>query len=175
MVESVSLAEEPLDADLLALYRAEHARAGIAPDPAMAAPDYGTFLHRHMRPLVLERFLPKEWPPEMAAQARRMTLWDLGLLMAGTALEAKAAESGVDAPWMQARPLLDLVVDWYSLRQSPAQAPTYIPPENLHAYRFLAKAYGDRQADPHTPRGFFALFLGVLATSLERMVQSLPA
>ncbi|MGJ7041574.1 3',5'-cyclic AMP phosphodiesterase CpdA [Shinella sp. BE166] len=175
VVESVSLAEEPLDADLLALYRAEHARAGLAPDPAMAAPDYGTFLHRHMRPLVLERFLPKEWPADMAARARRMTLWDLGLLMAGAELEQKAAAFGVDAVWMQACPLLDLIVDWYSLRQSPAQAPLYISRENLHAYRFLAEVFGDRQADPQTPRGFFALFLGVLATSLERMAQSLSA
>lgn len=171
-VESVSLADESLDADLLALYRAE---IGIAPDPAMAAPDYGTFLHRHMRPLVLERFLPKEWPADMAARARHMTLWDLVVLMAGAELEQKTAAFGVDAAWMQARPLLDLIVDWYSLRQSPAQAPLYISRENLDAYRFLAKVFGDRHADPQTPRGFFALFLGVLATSLERMARSLPA
>lgn len=171
VVESLSLSEEPVDADLLALYHAENARAGIAPDPAMAARDYGTFLYRHMRPLVLERFLPKEWPAEMAARARHMTLWDLVVLMEGTTLEQEAAEFGVDAAWMQARPLLDLIVDWYSLRQSPAQAPLYISRENLRCYRFLAKVFGDRQADPQTPRGFFALFLGVLAMSLGRMAR----
>ena len=170
-VESVSLADEPLDADLLALYRSEHARAGIAPDPALAAADYGDFLHRHMRSLVVQRFLPKEWPPAMAERARGMTFWDLALLMEGddaARLTGKATAFGVETARMQARPLLDLVVDWYCLRQSPAQAPAYIASADLHCYRFLAQAYGDTSAAPDEPRGFFAIFLGVLARSLER-------
>lgn len=164
-VESVSLGARPLDPDLLSLYRAEEARAGLPPDPAIDAPDYGTFLYRHMRPLTERRFLRKEWPAELSARVPEMTLHDLALLMA----EDGAAPEGADAARLAACPLPDLVVDWYCLRQSPAQAPGYIPAERLALYRLLAETYGDLIADGKDgAQRFFAIFLGVLARSLAR-------
>jgi 3',5'-cyclic AMP phosphodiesterase CpdA len=163
-VETVSLAETPLDADLLALYRAEQAREGLAPDPALAARDYGDFLHHHMRALVVHRFLPKEWPADMAQMARRMTLADLCRLMAGGMPPA-----GLDTGPLEAVPLLDLVADWYCLRQSPAAAPAHIAPDRLACYRSLAERFGDlAPATEDGPRRFFAIFLGVLGRSLGR-------
>ena len=163
-VEPVSLAQTPLDADLLALYRAEQARAGLAPDLALAAGNYGEFLHRHMRALVLNRFLAKEWPAEMADTARRMTLADLCRLMAGGPLPVDLA-----AARLEAVPFLDLVVDWYCLRQSPAQAPAFIPPGKLACYEILAKRFGDlTPAIEDETKRFLAIFLGVLGRSLAR-------
>lgn len=163
-VEPVSLARTPLDADLLALYRAEQVRAGRAPDPALAAGSYGAFLHQHMRALVLNRFLPKEWPTEMADTARRMTLADLCRLMVGGPLPADLA-----AARLEAVPFFDLVVDWYCLRQSPAQAPAFIPPGKLACYEILAKRFGDlTPAIEDETKRFLAIFLGVLGRSLAR-------
>ena len=163
-VETVSLAETPLDADLLALYRTEQARTGLAPDPALAARNYGDFLHRHMRALVVQRFLPREWPAEMAELARGMTLAGLSRLMAGG-----TSPAGLDIAPLEAIPLLDLVVDWYCLRQSPAAAPSYIAPDRLACYRSLADHFGGfTPVAEDGPRRFFAIFLGVLGRSLER-------
>ncbi len=163
-VETVSLASMPLDADLLALYGAEEARAGHAPDPALAARDYGDFLRAHMRALVVKRFLPKEWPAEMAGMAQRMTLADLWRLMA-----EGAPPAGTDTAGLEATPFLDLVVDWYCLRQSPAQAPAFIAPEVLARYRLLADAFGDpAPGGEDGPRRFLAIFLAVLGRSLDR-------
>lgn len=165
-VRSVSLAAEALDADLIALYRAE-----VSPEEpkTLAAWDYGDFLYRHMRDLTVRRFLPKEWPADLAARVPEMNLLDLGLMMDGPAFEEKAAAAGFDIERLRAIPLIDLVVDWYCLRQSPAEAPFYIPPERLDIARFLAAAHGNlAAAGEETPRRFFALFLGVLGRSLQR-------
>ncbi|AOF94274.1 metallophosphoesterase [Sinorhizobium sp. RAC02] len=172
VVESVSLSGDPLGADLVALYRAEHYQMGAEPDSVLEAGTYGDFLYRHMHSLTAQRYLPKEWPPEMAARVRGMTLWDLCQLMAGGmahAVEEHASTFGADTTRLRGCPMLDLVVDWYCLRQSPAQAPGYIPAERLDSYRFLAQTYGDVHAHaPQEPKGFFAIFLGVLGRSLER-------
>lgn len=172
MVESVSLSGEPLDTDLVSLYRAEQSQSGASPDTALDARNYGDFLYRHMRSLTVQRYLPKEWPPEMAALVRDMTLSDLCLTMAGgtaRAAEERASAFGVDITRLRDCPMLDLVIDWYCLRQSPARAPGCIPAEKLESYRFLAQTYGDLHAPgPHEPKGFFAIFLGVLGRSLER-------
>lgn len=176
-VESVSLAGQPLDADLLSLYRAESNRTGLDLDPAIDARDYGEFLYRHMRAVTVQRFLPKEWPEDIAARVPSMTLWDVGLLLADSqeALETRAATFGIEAAPLRALPLLDLIVDWYCLRQSPAQAPSYIPPAKLACYRMLAQGYGDlNAANGNAPRRFFAIFLGVLARNLNRAERELP-
>ncbi|MGQ3277294.1 MAG: metallophosphoesterase family protein, partial [Shinella sp.] len=166
VIESVSLSGEPLDADLVSLYRTEQRQSGTASDSALEADTYGDFLYRHMRSLTIQRYLPKEWPPEMAVRVRGMTLWDLSLLMAGGtahAVEEQASACGVDAARLRDCPMLDLVVDWYCLRQSPAQAPDYILAKTLDCYRFLAQTYGALHAPaPHEPKGFFAIFLGIL-------------
>lgn len=172
VVESVSLSGEPLDMDLVSLYRAEHNCSSSEQDSALEADSYGDFLYRHMRSLTVRRYLPKEWPPDMAARVRDTTLWDLCLEMddrATHAVEEQASTFGIDAARLRECPTLDLVVDWYCLRQSPAQAPGYIPAQKLDCYRFLAQTYGDvHAAGSHEPKGFFAIFLGVLARSLER-------
>lgn len=171
-VQSVSLSNEPLDMDLVSLYRAEQHASGKAQDSALLVNTYGDFLYLHMYSLTVQRHLPKEWPPEMAAQVRATTLWDLCLLMDGGAahdVEEHACRFGIDLARLRACSTLDLVVDWYCLRQSPAQAPGYIPTQKLDCYRFLAQTYGDVHATgSHEPKGFFAIFLGVLGRSLER-------
>ncbi|MCT7664826.1 metallophosphoesterase family protein [Shinella kummerowiae] len=171
-VESVSLSGETLDTDLVSLYRAEHRHSDTAVDSALQADTYGDFLYRHMHSLTVRRYLPKEWPPEMAARVKGMSLWDFCLLMADGAagvVDERASAFGVDTASLRDCPMVDLVADWYSLRQSPAQAPNYISARKMACFRFLAQAYGDLQASaPHEPKGFFAIFLGVLGRSLER-------
>jgi hypothetical protein len=108
----------------------------------------------------------------MAARVRATTLWDLCLLMDGGAahtVEEHACRFGIDVAGLRTCSTLDLVVDWYCLRQSPAQAPGYISTQKLDCYRFLAQTYGDVHAPgSHEPKGFFAVFLGILGRSLER-------
>lgn len=56
--------------------------------------------------------------------------------------------------------MLQLIGDWYCLRQSGDQAYQFLDAENLRLYKFLANTFGDSSVEERkTPLGFFTLFL----------------
>ncbi|MFD2845082.1 metallophosphoesterase family protein [Paracoccus cavernae] len=69
-LRTLDLAEVP-DHDLAyAAYQAEAARAGRVPPAASHAENHGAFMDHHLSAVVQDRYIPREWPPEMAAFLR---------------------------------------------------------------------------------------------------------
>lgn len=59
--------------------------------------------------------------------------------------------------------MLQLIGDWYCLRQGGDQAAEFLDTENLRLYKFLANTFGHSSVnDNKTPLGFFTLFLQAL-------------
>ncbi|UJW76685.1 metallophosphoesterase [Rhizobium sp. SL42] len=195
--ETVSLAKMPLDGDLLELYLAETSKPGEAPEPALQASNYGEFLNWHIHALVVSRYLPNDWPLELREFALHGSLADLCRLLLGKSLETTATREALNAmtgngsmsaildDWANAHdldranlntsPLLDLVVDWYRLRQGSTQALAWVPATKLRIYRILATEFGDTSLTEHkSPRDFLAIFLGVLGRSIERATRGAP-
>ncbi len=196
-IETVSLASMPLDPDLLDLYRAETGQNPSTPEQALQARDYGEFLHRHMHALVVSRYLPRDWPEELCELAHHASLADLCLLLIGkpcehgharqTLLACKGDQtlSGIlddvtkahclDRASLSTSSFLQLVVDWYRLRQGSTDALPWIPADRLRIYRILAHEFGDASlAEQNSVQAFLTLFLGVLGRSIERAVRIPP-
>ncbi|WP_159952497.1 metallophosphoesterase [Rhizobium sp. 18065] len=196
-IETISLASLPLDPDLLDLYRAETSKPGATPEPALEARNYGEFLNRHMHALVVSRYLPNDWPEELRELALHASLADLCRLLLGkplqieppreaqnattdnesryTILDDWAKAHDLDPASLNASPLLQLVVDWYRLRQGSDQALTWVPAERLRVYRVLAWEFGDLSLSEHKNlQDFLAIFLGVLGRSIERATRIAP-
>ncbi|WP_244631167.1 metallophosphoesterase [Aureimonas sp. ME7] len=168
-METVGLSGLPLDGRLVELYRREAARAGEAPHPAFVAPDYGGFLYEHARALVTHRYLPREWPDEIADLFAAASL-DGILRAAGvdaTRLAAPLAEAGVPVRELATCSGVDLATDWYCLRHAQELALPYIPPHRLALYRALSgTAPGEGARTPLA--GFWRVFLDVMRGSIER-------
>lgn len=157
-METVDLSGCPLDPRLAALYRREAARTGEAPHAAFDAPDLGAFLYEHARALVTHRYLPKEWPPEIAKTFEGAGVGDV-LRAAGWPIPPDAASPDCMAE--------DLVADWYVLRHAQDRALPYIHPERLAFYRALSALAPPDEC--RTPIGaFLELFLQVLGRSIAR-------
>jgi 3',5'-cyclic AMP phosphodiesterase CpdA len=177
-VETVGLFKLSLDPRLLALYRQESAFRGEAPNAAFEAQSYGDFLFAHTRALVTHRYFPREWPPEWVEQMSTANLAEISLLL--PTLQAADGGSGVLMAERQrcevtpealaATSMMDLVTDWYCLRQAGALALPFISAERLAIYRHLI---GRLQADrptlaPHATGAFLHAFLQGLRHWMER-------
>ena len=69
--------------------------------------------------------------------------------------------------------MMDLIVDWYCLRQAGHQADGFFTLEKRDLYLFLAQEFGDVQSsDTDTMAAFLSIFLGVLHFALQRLVPS---
>ena len=139
--DSVTIRSIPLDVveghDIaFRAYRAEAARDGKPAPSASLALDHGTFMDRHLGLLVQNRYLPREWPAELADFVRKGTMADmLRLLDANVAL----AEDF---------PLTIFVEDWYRLRKAGELARPYIGEQRLALYAALCSGIGAEQASP---------------------------
>nr|WP_314257406.1 metallophosphoesterase [uncultured Devosia sp.] len=137
-------------------YQAEAVHAGRAPQQASRAADHGQFMDRHLRELVLNRYLPREWPPEMADFVRQGTMADLVSLLGVT------THSEWDFP------LIDFVQDWYRLRKSGELGQRDVGAHRLAFYRRLcaAAAGGERHG--------LAAAMAELVALLDAYVTRLP-
>jgi 3',5'-cyclic AMP phosphodiesterase CpdA len=129
-----------------AAYRAELARSGGGHGDLADARSLRDFLGGHVAALVADRYLPREWPAAMAAEARRLDIADL------------AARAGVGG--IEPLPVLALVEDWYRLRKGRDLA--RIPPARLATWRALAAAYGARAWAEGSVEAWIAGFLRML-------------
>lgn len=162
-IETVEMSALPVNGRISAGYARETVLAGEGMDPAFTAGNYGAFLRCHKRALVRHRYFLKEWPANIVAAIQDRTVAEvLGSFSRKPVPPADAAPSA-------ALPMLDLIADWYCLRQGAALALPHIEPERLVLYRALAERFG-REPEDHDGalEGFLGIFFGALGLFLDR-------
>jgi 3',5'-cyclic AMP phosphodiesterase CpdA len=169
-VETVVLAEVPGFDLAFGLYTAEAERIGEDDGGIAATRSHGDFLSTHLAEMVRRRYLPKEWPADLAALVPCLTLADLDRL-AGIATPLAPADVTSMAAEGQALPFFELVVDWYRLRKGRHIALDFIAPERLDAYRALATRYRAGNWPATSVQARIASFLAIL----ESYLASLPS
>lgn len=177
-IGTVRLDDLPLDQDVLTAYAREAAFAGEAPHAAFSAGNYGGFLLAHQDALVRYRYFEKEWPKEIAAQLSPLKMREICALFAGNAtatdeLKLLANVSSLALQELEALSLIEIAVDWYSLRQASQLALDVVAVERRKLYRALAERYGRsaEQGVDGSAEAFLAVFLGAFTAFLDRADQ----
>ncbi|TPP09325.1 metallophosphoesterase family protein [Rhizobium glycinendophyticum] len=159
-VAPVELSQLPLDQEIMELYRLEVRANGLSYDEALSASDYGSFLHHHVRSLVVHRYLPREWPKDVVETISSMSLADLcSDPRTARPMEAKA----IPDAWRHI-PVIDLIADWYCLRQAGTLGKRLIGPQALDRMRAIATVFVDAQHGAE--RGATAAYLNVFFRSM---------
>ena len=145
-------------------------------DPAFRCASYGAFLRSHQLALVQHRYFPKEWPAAIAAQVSGLTTEEMCCLLTGepergvATLQglAQAASTGLEE--LRKLPMMELIADWYCLRQGGSLALPHIEARRLVLYRLLAQQFGQKPdaVGAGSIEGFLAIFLGALGQFLDR-------
>jgi hypothetical protein len=143
--------------DLAAAAYVREAAAAGEPVPAAArAGSHVDFLDRHLVELVARRYVPREWPAEMADSLRDGRLGDVGRLLRLPA-----------PPEADALPARVLAQDWYRLRLAGALARDRVPAERLALYRRWLADLDTAATEPPADR--FAALLALLGRFLDRV------
>lgn len=130
------------------------------------AADHADFLDRHLALLVRERYLPKEWPADLARLAPMLSLTELDRL-AGEPRSLMAEEIGPRMSDGQLT-LLDMITDWYRLRKANSLALDFIPFERLVRYRLLVRRFQtDKGWLPGSLQAQLAKFMRLMGASLD--------
>ncbi len=172
-VETVELSSTTVDPRVLAAYSREMAELCEQPDPAFEAHDYGTFLKAHKRALVEHRYFPKEWPKAVVDQTSGLSVKACcdRIYGAGALDNALATlPPGGDRDGLAEIGMLELIADWYCLRQAGVLALDRIPEPRRLFYRAIAKRFGrpaEMGWDGSIP-GFLAVFFGAFDAFLDR-------
>ncbi|MBY5466427.1 metallophosphoesterase family protein [Rhizobium leguminosarum] len=174
-VDTVGLSAIAVDRDLLSGYRLETNGRHERGADALSADSYGAFLQAHKRALVVHRYLPKEWPGAFAAAILEMNVAQAAQCVAGGAagesdcLELSSSAQAEDLP------MIDLIADWYCLRQGGHLSIEHIEPERLALYRSLTNQFG-RAPDAYDGSlpSFLGVFLGALGLFLDRAAKGRP-
>lgn len=176
VVETVELSGLPADQRLRSAYEREVALLGEEPEAAFSSSTYGAFLRAHKRALVSHRYFPEEWPPAVVERVADLTLEEIACIFteesAGGApiLSALVHASAIDIAELRSLPMIELVADWYCLRQGASLALPHIEKSRLPLYRFLAERFGCAPRSRHdsSVKGFLGIFLGALGLFLDR-------
>ncbi|MGH6810222.1 MAG: metallophosphoesterase family protein [Ensifer adhaerens] len=174
-IDTIELSATAVDPRLSLAYRRETARLGQADDVAFDAVNYGAFLRAHKLALVHHRYFPKEWPQDVVDRVKGATLADvceelLGDDNAAPALHALANSSGLAADQVAAYRAIDIIADWYCLRQAGHLALSAITQEQLRLYRALSDRFGREPEEGWngSAASFLSIFLGAFAAFLDR-------
>ncbi|MGH6762084.1 MAG: metallophosphoesterase family protein [Phyllobacterium sp.] len=193
-IETVSIGNMPLSADIMDAYRAEAGEGGEFGE-LLQTSNYGHFLHEHINQMIVNRYLPKEWPQDLAEIVSDLSIGDL-LLMA-TVAESMPATTAlerlrqlradrkafsvlrtigtahrVDVEKAFGIPLLDLLGDWYRLRKASELALDWISPERLLLYECLIAVFSEAQ--PFAESSVQTRFAGLIRM-LKRYLSGLPS
>ncbi|MCW0001123.1 metallophosphoesterase [Pararhizobium sp. YC-54] len=162
-IETVEMSALPVNNRICTGYAQEAALAGEGRDPAFTAENYGVFLRDHKRALVRHRYFAKEWPAGIVAAIQKQRVANVLDSFSGKAGEPFGGSLSASLP------MLDLIVDWYCLRQGAALALPHIEPERLVLYRALAERFGREPKDHDgSLESFLGIFFGALGLFLER-------
>ena len=183
------LFDMPLDPLMMAFYCEDNASADDIDRHVLAASNYGEFLYHRMHTRAIHHYLKKEWPLPVAQAVLNTTTCDLVILMlsggstltaqcrtgvvfAGVAslLESTASDYGLSVDDLAQCSMTRLVADWYCLRHAGYLAGQFIGSNKLNIYSYLAESFGDLSPrDTTLHRSFFAVFLGMLKSSLDKI------
>lgn len=126
------------------------------------ADSYGAFLYGHVRELVAHRYLPREWPVELARAIEALSVQDMFAIAALAmpidlegGLPAGLTHKGLSG--------IDLVTDWYAARKASALVSRYVPQERMALYRRLIEVYSaGHWPDPSCLQSRLKLFFEML-------------
>ncbi len=168
-VETVLVGDVPGFDAAFALYDAEKALTGVDFGDITGATSHADFLSRHLAQMVRHRYLPKEWPQDLATLALGLDLGDLEALAgeaepldAGAAAARAGASSDPQLGDWRAIAFLELVVDWYRLRKGRELALDFIAPERIAAYRSLASQFAAGSWPEASVQARLACFLRIM-------------
>lgn len=160
-VETALIGDVPDYDAAFSFYQAETDSEGLT-----GAADHADFLDRHLALLVRERYLPKEWPADLARLAPMLSLTELDRL-AGEPRSLMAEEIGPRMSDGQLT-LLDMITDWYRLRKANSVALDFIPFERLVRYRLLVPRFQtDKGWLPGSLQAQLAKFMRLMGASLD--------
>lgn len=194
-VDTISLASLPLDPSLISFYKEENLSSLETIDVALNATDYGDFLYKRIHGRVLHRYFKKDWPKEIvqhidgASVADLMVLFqcqetsDVPVLLCATDVSDKTnilanlrllvTQHDMVLEDFLRHNMMELIVDWYCLRDAGNQASAYIDPSRIKRYRFLSTYYGDATVpEVNSTADFFAILLGMMQSSLQVLSQN---
>jgi len=154
-IRSPALADVPGHDAAFAAYAREAAATGQQAPLAARAPDHGAFLDRHLVELVHRRYIPREWPDDMAGFLRQGRVADLLRLLE------------LDLPEAPDFRLTLLAEDWYRLRKGGTPGRRYVAPERLAFYARLLPRLPELEGVGLAAR--FVVFLRILAGYLDRL------
>jgi 3',5'-cyclic AMP phosphodiesterase CpdA len=197
-VDTISLASFALDSSLINFYKEENPSSQESVDAALDATDYGDFLYKRIHGRVLHHYFKKDWPQEIVQHIKDASVADLmvmflrqetsddPVLICATALlddtntltnlRSLVAQHDMMLEDFLRLNMMELIVDWYCLRDAGNQARAYINPSRLRMYRFLSTYYGDATvAEVKSTADFFAIFLGMMHSSLQVLSQNLTS
>jgi hypothetical protein len=194
-VDTISLASLPLDSSLIDFYKEENLSSQEPIDAALDAIDYGNFLFKRIHGRVLHCYFRKDWPNEIVQNIDDTSVADLMVLFHSqetsdnplllctmeisdnmelvTNLRSLVAQYDMDFEDFLRHPMMELIVDWYCLRDTGNQAQSFINPDRMKMYRFLSTHYGDTAVvEVKSTTDFFSVFLGMMRTSLQALLQN---
>ncbi len=172
LVETVELSSSAVDPRISCAYKREMVHLTEEADNALDVSDYGSFLKAHKRALVQHRYFPKEWPKAAVEEISGLTVEDVCKRLGGPgAIESVfVACPPEDAAGLVCLEMLELITDWYCLRQAAVLALDKIPATRLRLYRALAARFGSAAEggwDGSTD-GFLSIFFGAFDAFLDR-------
>jgi 3',5'-cyclic AMP phosphodiesterase CpdA len=165
-VRSIDLCHKPLDPDIIALYRREAEREGLSPDTALTAEDYGSFLHAHTHALVTHRYFPREWPETVVETISSMSVADL---CSDPRTAPHIGQVEIPDAWRHIS-VIDLVTDWYCLRQAGTLGKRLIGPQKLELMRTVAARFVEPAEDGEKEEvaGYLETFFRSMLFFVER-------
>ncbi|MFT6302458.1 MAG: 3',5'-cyclic AMP phosphodiesterase CpdA [Granulosicoccus sp.] len=195
-VDTISLASLALDPNLINFYKEENLSSQEPIDAALNASNYGDFLYKRIHSRVLHRYFKKDWPNEIVQNIDGTSVADLMVLfqcqetsddplllcatdisdntVVVTDLQALLAQHEMAFESCRQHSMMELIVDWYCLRDAGNQAQSFINPDSMKMYQFLSTLYGDSTiVEVKSAADFFSIFLGMMNTSLQALSQNL--
>jgi 3',5'-cyclic AMP phosphodiesterase CpdA len=164
-VKSIDLCHMPLNPDIIALYRREAEREGLSPDTALAAGDYGSFLHAHTHALVAHRYFPREWPEAAVEAISSMSVADL---CSDPRTAPHIGRAAIPDAWQDIS-VIDLVTDWYCLRQAGTMGRSLLGLQKLELMRTIAARFVEPAED--SEKGEVAAYLETFFRSMLFFVE----
>jgi len=194
-VDIISLDKLQTSKQLMDFYRQEVKASGAQDDAALNTNNYGEFLYLRQYSRVIDKHLKKDWPKAIAAAVRQSSTADLLYLFIMQTNASQPAVLGeftdvdqelnratcvellqkhqLDMDTLTACSMIDLIVDWYCLRDGNAAAKSYIDTRRLRIYRFLSAQFGNEALTTiNNDADYFTALLGLMKNFLNELALS---
>jgi 3',5'-cyclic AMP phosphodiesterase CpdA len=159
-VRTIRLADVPGHDLAYDLYRREAARTGADFGGIASSADQAAFLDAHLAEMVTHRYLPREWPQDLAQLVPDVHVGDLfDLAEIAAPLDAGTWAAMLGGTAGGGPTLLQLITDWYRMRKGGQLALDYVPQAALATYRRLARRFEAGRWPSESLQGRFQTFM----------------